>query len=480
MRTKKAKDLSEINEERQTFDECFICKRSDGCKRHQGNFYDSYWERAYCEECLKLCPEHRIYGKLGRPGGEEYGQVFVTIFNVMRSRWEETGGVGLGSLEEMIGDRIRQSINKATSAGEQARREIIDLLSMWRMDAPASGSHALWLFPNLEAGETPNQEDIEDAGLSLAFAPFGLREAFTKLTLNARDDRTVAEMVGISIAKDEPIWWPIFETAFTMNPRAALTGLEAYVEAAALLSRFEKELRPPVFAQAAVTYYLGRRLNDKELIGQAKATMLYTNAVEPLRQGPLYRWGLFQYWNLPEIYREETIDGFCDGFIRKLDELPVEASLSPALAIKFAFRAGVWAGNKKLPKTIPVALLESDAPIGKPKALPREAAELEDLLGAEETVEKETVETANLETKGVTIGELEESGILRLESPEEGVELISDSAAQKYEALPDYSLALRYYGNNETLTELGAELGITKQAISKRIKKFLEAARNLN
>jgi hypothetical protein len=476
MNRKKAKDSSGDKEEPQTFEDCFICKRSDGCKRHRGDFYDSYWERAYCDECLKLCPEHRIYGISGRPAGEEYGQVFVTIFNVMRDRWKETGGVRLTSLEELIGDRIRQSINKVTSAGEQARREIIDLLSIWRRDAPASGSHALWLFPHLEAGDTPSQDDIEEAGFSLAFAvPVELHGAFTKLTLNAHNDRAVAEMVGTSIAKDEQIWWPLFEAAFTMNPRAALTGLEAYVEAAGLLSRFEKQLRPPVFAQAAVTYYLGRRLSDAELIAQGKATMLYTNSPEPIRQGPLYRRAWFQYWSLPDVYHEIAADAFCDAFLRKLDELPVEALLSPALAIKYASQAGIWAGNKKLPKILPVVLIERDALEVKADPLPDEAAELEELLGTEGLEQAASVEAAEAK-----IDELEERGVLRSGSADEEIELVEAAFVTGLESLPNYDLALRHYGNNESLTELGEELGISKQAVQKRIQKFSEAAKKLN
>jgi hypothetical protein len=363
------------------------------------------------EECLY----HAIYGFYGRPTNIDYSYVFLSTLEDLLERWEDRGSKDF-RLEECCGEHIRNGITQITRAGEQARNAILLLLDYWIIH---------------DATRRKNDEDefIKDEDFqteSIMLLPRG-RDYLFKFIKN-RDDKTYrAALVSGLFARGELLSYPMLDIARQLDREATSLGLEAYVEASAIFMRFKTELRPPDLAKGIMSYYIARRTDDSDMVAQAKAEMRYGKNLHG--QGPLYRKAWLQYDRLPYVDREIAADYYCDGFIESLDRLPVEALLSPRLAISWALQAAVWAGNKAIPEQSFIQLHP----------------------------------TAGAITGGLTYDSSKES--------------VSKDVIM-YEPLPHYNLALRYYGYNATLSELGTEQGISKQAVQKRIHTFLVRARN--
>ena len=256
-----------------------------------------------------------------------------------------------------------------------------------------------------------------------------------------RADEQVAEMFGHLMRSDECL--PLIEYLSVSLERLKKNGeilsggeeldairvrfvLRAYFEASTLLLAFLTGYKNRELGESLCLYYIGRRYGDPDMIGPVRSSLLYGSDSD--RRGVLYRLAWSKYQDIPEVDREIISEAWCDSFLDALEKLPVEALLHPPLALKWASETGRWAVSKKLRKFNAKTLFERD-----------QAA-----------------------SKGAALNE---------------VSLNDEVSPNHYEAIPGYDLALRKYRHNLSYADLAKELGITRQAVHKRIQKFFRLAR---
>ena len=369
--------------------------------------HEFFYDISYCESCQGLCAEHRIYGEDGRPKDIDYGQVFRASLESLFERLRRDRG--LDSLDFLISAETKEQIESVQTAADSVKESIMDRLDLWAFDALSPYPENRWSMRWDDNTELDGGEDW--------------KSYLRRIAAHKEDGTYVAGTIAKLFAQQRPIALKALNIAeaFPGGKAAAMVGIEAYQETAALLVRYLIELRPNDFAEAMLNYYLGRKTNHQETIWQAKSLLF---------GGSLYKGANKRYTDLRHVDREMACDEYCDAFFEALDGIPVEALLKPALAAAWALRAAKWAGDKVMKKlNLPLKILWENQ-----LAVPEQRNEMN---------------------------------------------LVSVQILAECEQLPNYELALRHYGDGISLRDLAEELGISHQAVDAKIKKLIKHARGL-
>lgn len=242
--------------------------------------------------------------------------------------------------------------------------------------------------------------------------------------------------------------WEGLLAAAVYDPAGTMIALEAHAEAVGLIRQLDEALRNPEYADdlsdRLFDYYLARRSEQDEVIAEATSALFYggKNSEEPTGprapRGPVYLMARERYERLGDVDRTLAAEAYFDGFRRALAYLPVEAlAISPGRAIEYARKAAEHDGDRATPK------------LGRIKAM------------SDEGVEREV------------------GGRVRAIWAPGGSAAPSDELPPHLAALPDGKLFLRFAerrATGTTVTELAAELGVSRQTIYERAKRFKVAA----
>ena len=274
---------------------------------------------------------HPGASRLSRAGNVAYGAVFETAFLELAEAWPARGGPLL--IEDVAGRVLRGVIDRAPAAEQPVGEAMSGLLGIYEGARIAFQSGST--LPDNALVKPVRRDDVETAWGALG-EPIG-DDVFEQFR--------AATYVAVGLVWDR---WDCYYAVATHDPSAARLGAGAYLEAAALMTRLQAEIRPPGLVPGYWLYYVGRRTADPIMLRHGRAWLVYGSGDSAAPNGCLSQMAGREYRWLPDADREIAIDDYCDGFMRALDGLPVDALLCPALAIGYALRSAERSGNEIL------------------------------------------------------------------------------------------------------------------------------------
>jgi hypothetical protein len=217
-------------------------------------------------------------------------------------------------------------------------------------------------------------------------------------------------------------------TWYLLNPLAAIVGIEAYCEGAALAYYFfKKEFDSAETANAFRSYYIARRLGDATRADGGAYALAVTQAER-------FHWSKY---SLSDSDRELVEDKYIESFRRVFTDLPLESILNPKLCFGYSLKSAENAVRQWLSKK-------------------------NDHISIDELNVDLWVAPSD---DGLVFVEAEQARIEEKELP----------AVVK--SLPDYDSYLRYQNQGVSLRKLAAEQGRSHETVRKHMKGFESQAK---